>query len=170
MLNRAIRLALRAAYRLARLWWYVSRPTHTGAAVAVWYDGKLLLVRHSYRDGYGLPGGGIGRGETPAMAASRELKEEVGIDVLPERLVPRGAVPHSQDFRRNVTHLLEYRPEREPLIRIDNREIVEAAFIAPDEALGLLPHGEIRRYLRGILEAGRGKRPRPPPAWRATHK
>lgn len=45
-------------------------------------DGALLLVRHVYRRRWGVPGGLLERGEEPADAAVREVREEVGIDVV----------------------------------------------------------------------------------------
>jgi len=42
-------------------------------------DGKIVLVRHSYRSGWYLPGGGVRRHETPERAASREAEEEAGL-------------------------------------------------------------------------------------------
>jgi ADP-ribose pyrophosphatase YjhB (NUDIX family) len=44
-------------------------------------DGRVLLVRHSYRRRWGTPGGLLNRGETPAVAARREVEEEVGLAV-----------------------------------------------------------------------------------------
>ena len=77
--DRAIQFAFCCVYRLQKFWWRICRPKRTGAGVAVWYNGELLIVRHSYKPGYFLPGGEIGRRETPVMAACRELGEEVGI-------------------------------------------------------------------------------------------
>jgi 8-oxo-dGTP diphosphatase len=44
-------------------------------------DGQVLLVRQSYREGWGAPGGLLHRREEPAVGARREAKEEVGLDV-----------------------------------------------------------------------------------------
>ena len=44
-------------------------------------DGDLLLVRQSYRDGWGVPGGLLRRREEPADGATREAEEEVGVFV-----------------------------------------------------------------------------------------
>lgn len=51
------------------------------ACVLMRPDGTVLLVRHSYRRGWGLPGGLIRRGEDPADGAVRETREEIGVDV-----------------------------------------------------------------------------------------
>ena len=58
-------------------------PTYTvGAVCAIERgDGRILLVRLAYRHRWGMPGGLLKRGETPAEAARREVREEVGFDV-----------------------------------------------------------------------------------------
>ena len=45
-------------------------------------DGRICLVRHSYRDGWYLPGGGVKTGESLVDAMQRE-REETGVE-LPE--------------------------------------------------------------------------------------
>jgi 8-oxo-dGTP pyrophosphatase MutT (NUDIX family) len=54
-------------------------PVALAACALVERDGKILLVRHSYVRGWLLPGGGVSRGEPPAEAILRELKEEIGL-------------------------------------------------------------------------------------------
>lgn len=44
-------------------------------------DGSILLVRHSYRQRWGLPGGLLKKGEDAADGAKREALEEVGLEV-----------------------------------------------------------------------------------------
>lgn len=50
-------------------------------AIVVRNKSEILLVKHTYRDGWHTPGGGIESGETPLEAISRELFEEVGITI-----------------------------------------------------------------------------------------
>ncbi|WP_410538462.1 NUDIX domain-containing protein [Streptomyces sp. KL2] len=54
--------------------------------VALWHQGRLLMVRVRGRDCWELPGGRIEPGETPRQAAVRELREESGQEVAPEGL------------------------------------------------------------------------------------
>jgi ADP-ribose pyrophosphatase YjhB (NUDIX family) len=44
-------------------------------------DGAVLLLRNSYRPGWGLPGGMLRRGEEAIDAVTREVREEVGLTV-----------------------------------------------------------------------------------------
>jgi 8-oxo-dGTP pyrophosphatase MutT (NUDIX family) len=75
--NGALAQALwRLQITLVALW----SPTVMGVTgIVIGTDGRVLLVRHSYRAGWMLPGGGVGRGEPPQAAIQRELAEEVGL-------------------------------------------------------------------------------------------
>jgi 8-oxo-dGTP pyrophosphatase MutT (NUDIX family) len=44
-------------------------------------DGRLLLVRQTYKDRWGVPGGLLQRGELPVVAGVREVMEEVGLPI-----------------------------------------------------------------------------------------
>ena len=50
-------------------------------------DGKVLLQRRGDSKKWGFPGGAIELGETPEMAAVREVKEETGLDVRVSGLI-----------------------------------------------------------------------------------
>jgi 8-oxo-dGTP pyrophosphatase MutT (NUDIX family) len=43
---------------------------------------QILLVRHTYIDGWYMPGGGVDPGESALEAVVRELREETGIECL----------------------------------------------------------------------------------------
>jgi ADP-ribose pyrophosphatase YjhB (NUDIX family) len=77
----------RTAHAARLLWHRLRRPVTLGCRALVTDGRRVLLVRHSYIDGWHLPGGGVARGETLAEAALRELKEETGIEAAgPVRL------------------------------------------------------------------------------------
>ncbi len=123
--NCAHRIALSLAYpiilRLEKALGLLSNV----AVVAVWHDDKLLVIKHSYKQGDALPGGTIGLGETPVEAAARELYEEVGISARPDELTPRRLWRH----QKGNTWLFEYRPSSLPLVVPDQREVVAAQFV-----------------------------------------
>ena len=52
-----------------------------GAVCLIERDGRLLMLRQPHRDGWSLPGGLLGRGESAADAVQRELVEEIGVRV-----------------------------------------------------------------------------------------
>ena len=62
----------------------VSPSYSLGSLVVLIDDGDVLLVSHSYKPLWGLPGGITKRNEAPEVAARRELLEEVGarIDLI----------------------------------------------------------------------------------------
>ncbi|MFE3581501.1 NUDIX hydrolase [Streptomyces vinaceus] len=70
-----------------------ARPKAVTAASVVFTDsaGRVLLVEPSYGNSgrWNLPGGGIDSdlGETPRAAARREVREELGLDLAPGRLL-----------------------------------------------------------------------------------
>jgi ADP-ribose pyrophosphatase YjhB (NUDIX family) len=47
----------------------------------------LLLQRRSDNGLWGLPGGGVEAGESVSQAVVREVREETGLEVVPERLI-----------------------------------------------------------------------------------
>lgn len=133
-LDPLMRFAFRCAHRLLRLWWAIRRPRAEGAAVAVWQDGRLLVVETSYRPGlWDLPGGGRGAGEDARMAARRELLEETGLAPAPEELEDGGCLAFRFEGRRIAMQLLIWRPRGAIVPQIDRREIVRAEFRRPEE-------------------------------------
>jgi 8-oxo-dGTP diphosphatase len=153
-IDRLWQLAFLVAYRLALLWWFVRRPPHRGALVALWHDGEILLLRSSYRRGWSLPGGGIARGESARDAAARELREEVGLAVAAASLHEAQAVELVCEYRPNHTTIFELAMAQRPTLRLDNREIVAAAFRPPD-AVDLAEVGpHIGRYLARFRPGG----------------
>jgi 8-oxo-dGTP pyrophosphatase MutT (NUDIX family) len=109
-------------------------PGYTVGAICVIgrSDGAVLLARLSYRNSWGLPGGLLRRGETPAEAALREVLEETSIDVV---LVGDPAVVVDPDARRvDVVFKARPAPGVDPeAVRVGSPEIVELAWFPPDD-------------------------------------
>ncbi len=85
--TRAEGLARRGMWEGERLRWRLFHPVTIGARVVLVRGGEVLLVRHSYRAGWFLPGGGVDKGETLEQAARREAREEAGAAVEAVRLL-----------------------------------------------------------------------------------
>jgi ADP-ribose pyrophosphatase YjhB (NUDIX family) len=95
-------------------------------------DGRILLVRHSYRQRWGFPGGLLKRGEQVDAGALREAKEEVGLDIelIGEPAVVVAPIP------RRVDVIYRARPAGgvDPDAAIPTSpEITEARWVARDD-------------------------------------
>ena len=156
MINALIRAVYRVAHWGLRLLWFIRRPETTGALVAVWHHGRVLLVKNSYRPQLTLPGGYIRPREDRRTAAARELREEVGIQVQPKRLVHAYHGTHLFEHRQDTLDIFELEMDAAPVVRVDDREVVRAEFHTPDEALGLpiVPH--LEEYLSRRIGQGAG--------------
>jgi len=141
------RMVLRLGYRCARVWWHLRRPRHEGALVAIYVGQALLLVKASYRAEWNFPGGSLQPGETPDAAARREMEEEIGLSS--HALRPAGSVCGSWEGRRDRVHFFELHLDRMPELRLDNREIVAAHLVSPEELHGIALTGAVVAYLGG---------------------
>ncbi len=67
---------------------YKSLPKKRMAAGVLFFDdeGKVLLVKMSYKDGWGIPGGVVEENESPRSGAIREVKEELNLTIEAESL------------------------------------------------------------------------------------
>ena len=76
--------------------WFATLPKMALSANAVLRDpqGRVALVRNTYRAGWSLPGGVVDDNEAPTEACVREVAEELGFTV--ERLGPLLAIQWAQ--------------------------------------------------------------------------
>lgn len=91
-------------------------------------DRLLLLRQPSSSNGWSLPGGLMDRGERPVECAARELREETGITVDLEHLVP--ATPNALIHYRGqwVDCVFETRVPANTAVTVDGAEVYEATF------------------------------------------
>ena len=123
------------------------QPTINGVFIAVWHKDKILIVKNSYRKWYIVPCGGIKRNEDRKQAAVRELYEEVGITADPEALRYAGNFAERYKYALDNGFFYEIALTVMPEIKIDNREVVWARFMKPEQAFELVLNPLVRAYL-----------------------
>jgi len=146
-LNAIAQRGYRGAYLMARAWWFIRRPRTFGSVVAVWCDGRLLLVRTSYRPQYNLPGGFIKPRETALDAAVREVAEELHLVLPADALTLRWHGSTIFEHRHDTTTIWEIVLDAQPRIDVDGREVVSAGWWMPAEAMTLPLPPPVRAYL-----------------------
>lgn len=142
----------RAAHLLRRVYWWLARPITVGCRCVVLDGDRVLLVRHTYREGWFLPGGGVKRGESLPDAARRETREETRVNVGALELL---GLDLSKDGGRSdhvaVYLALSFRGEPRP----EGKEIAEAKFVP----VGALPEDAAPSIRRGVDAALARNRP-----------
>lgn len=69
---------MKIIFFFARIYWKIFHPLTLGVRLMLIKNNEIVLVRHTYRDGWYLPGGGLKRRETFQDGARREAHEEAG--------------------------------------------------------------------------------------------
>lgn len=62
-----------------------TQRTRLGANAIITCNGKLLLEKRRDSDTWGLVGGGVKKTESPLQAIAREIREELGLRISPEK-------------------------------------------------------------------------------------
>jgi 8-oxo-dGTP diphosphatase len=104
------------------------------AAVIERGDRRLLIGQRRRNDTSPLkwefPGGKIEKGETPEAALARELREELGVQLL--RCVPLGRVQHRYSQLDEILEILFYAAAIEPT-EVMPKKFEQIAWVLPKE-------------------------------------
>ena len=137
-------------------WSRMSRGMTLGVrGAAIDGEGRVLLVKHTYLEGWWLPGGGVDKGETTQAAVIRELREEAGLIV---RGKPRLLSVHSNERFFPGDHVLVFRIDAFDMTeRTNHGEIAEIGWFSPDA----LPEDATRATRARLAEIFGGAAPDP---------
>jgi 8-oxo-dGTP pyrophosphatase MutT (NUDIX family) len=137
---------LRSVRTVQLAYWRLTSPLSVGVKGMILDEtGRILLVRHTYRDGWYFPGGGVKRRETLIDAVKRELYEEVGVTLLSE---PTLVSAYSNFAEYKSDHVVFFKSDRYSIVPNPNIEIAEHRFYDPRQ----LPAGTSPGTLRRIKE------------------
>jgi ADP-ribose pyrophosphatase YjhB (NUDIX family) len=131
------------------------------SAIVVDEAGRILLIRRSDNALWSIPGGAMEVGERIADAAIREVREETGLEVVPEAIVgiysdPWHVVEYADgEVRQQFSICFACRRVGGELTTSD--ESTEVGFFAPAEIEAMPMHESIRLRIRHYLD----HRPRP---------
>jgi 8-oxo-dGTP diphosphatase len=117
----------------------VARWGKPGVAAVIVHDGRVLLFEHVFWTAarWGLPGGGIEKGEDAASAILREVREECGLEIEIVRRLDTGPSTRSTYFICRAPGI----PEAVVPPRL-SFEILSAEWFPPDR----LPAGTLPRH------------------------
>ncbi|GGV18974.1 NUDIX domain-containing protein [Streptomyces spectabilis] len=104
-------------------------------------DGRVLLVKPTYKPGWDLPGGMAEANEPPHQAALRELREELGLHVAPLRLLVVDWVPPHGPWDDQLCFVFDggvLPRDRASALRPHDEELSDTAFATVSDAQELL--------------------------------
>ena len=126
-------------------------PEATVGALIVNSNGEILLVK-SYKWGskYTVPGGHIELGERSEVAVRREVKEEVGLEVEPVRILLVQEAIFPADYIKHEHYIfLDYLCRAtSSTVKLDGKEIQDYVWTDPNDALQL----ELESFTRNLVE------------------
>lgn len=99
-------------------------------------DKRLLMVKPSYKANLEIPGGVVEKDESPYEACKRELKEELGIELVIERML---CVDYNKADDKETESLIfifyggDIKNDIIEKIRVDGQEILSFKFMSLDE-------------------------------------
>jgi ADP-ribose pyrophosphatase YjhB (NUDIX family) len=137
-----------------------NRLVPAASAVVVDRAGRVLLHRRTDNALWSIPGGAMELGESTAETVVREVKEETGLDVAPERVVgiysnPRHVVEYADgEVRQQFSVCFACRLVGGQVATGD--ESSEVGFFTPAEIEAMPVHESIRLRIRHYLERGPG--------------
>jgi 8-oxo-dGTP pyrophosphatase MutT (NUDIX family) len=121
--------------------------------------GNVLLVKPTYKPPWEVPGGVVEQAESPLAACKREVREELGLDIRPARLLAVDYRKPRPDGRGDALRFIfdggVLTPDQVAAIKLDGHELSEFRFVHPGQlASYVVP--VLARRLQACLSGGIG--------------
>nr|WP_243715331.1 NUDIX hydrolase [Micromonospora sp. KC207] len=130
------------------------------AAGALFFDdeGRVLLVRPSYKTHWDIPGGYVEPGESPRAACVREIEEELGLTTPlgPMLVVDWAPAEHEGDKLLFIFDAGSLTTKQEQAIRFVDAELTEWRYVATADLEHYGPARLTRRLRTAIAARDRG--------------
>ena len=150
IIRRACEPAIR---RVMHTYWRFSRGLTLGVrGLVIDQAGRIFLVKHSYVEGWHLPGGGVEAGETVLDALIRELAEEGNVEPTAPPVL-HGIFFNGRTSRRDHVAVYVLRDFRQTAEPVPGGEIIAHGFFPVDE----LPNGTTAGTRARIFEVLAGR-------------
>ena len=117
-------------YFLYRIYSKIVNPKVDGVYIVIRVDEYFLAIKNSYRDYWTVPCGMVDKKEAFPVAAARELYEEVGISLSPQKLKFIKLIFDDTDYKKDHIYLYFYEADYRPRVQIDNKEVEEYRWIS----------------------------------------
>jgi 8-oxo-dGTP diphosphatase len=133
-------------------------PRVAAGALVFDEEGRILLVKPGYKDGWEIPGGYVEPGESPRAACSREIEEEVGLQVPvgAHLIVDWAPIEIEGDKILFIFDGGLLRDQDRTAIRLADGELIEWRFVHETDLDGLMPARLVRRIRTAIRARDRG--------------
>jgi nucleoside triphosphatase len=126
-----------------------SYPLPAVAALIAHKDKVLIVKTHKWSGLWGVPGGKIDYGEDTLTALKREMREEVGLEIIEPEYAFYSDIIEDTNFYKPAHFLsLEFVAYSDSDAVIPNEEIAEFAWVSVEEALTY----PINVYTKRLLE------------------
>lgn len=135
-------------------WENLPRKTMSSGALFFNDEGKFIITKPNYKEGWNVPGGTVDLEESPVEAFIREVKEELGLDKKPVAMLGVDYVRKSSTGHDHLSFVFDggvLTKDEIANIKLQTEELDEYRFVDLDEAMKLLASNWAKRIEKCVV-------------------
>lgn len=124
--------------------------------ICVFNSAGQMLIQQRQSNAHSFPnlwdvsvGGGVSQGETPQMAATREIREELGLSYDFSQIPPTVTVTFFEGFDDVFIIHMELQPDQ---LRLQPEEVQDARWATLEEILSMIDNGIFIPYRKSFID------------------